>query len=72
MIFVMSSNSVNSIWCKYELNYFTELRKPIYCIDIDIDMIEKQNFSLDNIDDSWFLDPNYKTMALIHGKSINV
>lgn len=33
VIFVRTSNSLNSIWCKYELNYFKELKKPIYCID---------------------------------------
>ena len=70
MIFVISENSLNSIWCKYELNYFTELGKPIYCISIEA--IAEEIFSLYKMNDSWFLDPDYKTMALIEGKNINV
>lgn len=69
MIFVKSINSLNSIWCKYELNYFTELGKPIYCIAIE--SIKEQKFSLDKMKDNWFSDPNYKKLALIKGKNIN-
>lgn len=70
MIFVISENSLDSVWCKYELNYFTELGKPIYCISKE--SIGKQNFSLNKMNDLWFLDTNYKTMALIKGKNINM
>ena len=70
MIFVVSENSLNSIWCKYELNYFTELGKPIYSISKEA--IEEKKFYLNKMNDSWFLDPDYKTLALIEGESINV
>lgn len=70
MIFVVSENSVYSIWCKYELNYFTELGKPIYCISKEA--IDEKNFYLNKMNDLWFLDPNYKILALIEGESINV
>ena len=70
MIFVTSENSINSIWCKYELNYFTELGKPIYCISKEA--INEKNFRLNKMKDTWYLDPGYKTMALIEGKNINV
>ena len=70
MIFVVSENSLHSIWCKYELNYFTELGKPIYCISKEA--IDEKNFHLDKMNDTWFLDSDYKTLALIEGESINV
>lgn len=70
MIFVVSENSLNAIWCKYELNYFTQLGKPIYCISKEA--IYENNFCLNKMHDSWFLDPDYKTMALIEGKKITV
>lgn len=70
MIFVVSENSLHSSWCKYELNYFTELGKPIYCVSKEA--IDKKNFHLDKMDDTRFLDSDYKALALIEGKSINV
>lgn len=70
MIFVESEYSRHSIWCKYELNYFTELGKPIYCISKKA--IDEKNFHLNKMNDTWFLDSNYKTLALIEGESINV
>ena len=70
MIFVVSENSLHSIWCKYELNYFTELGKPIYCISKEA--IDEKNFHLYEMNDTWFLDSNYKALALIEGKSISV
>ena len=69
MIFLVSENSLHSSWCKYELNYFTELGKPIYCISKEA--IEEKNFHLGEMNDTWFLDSDYKTLALIEGKSIN-
>ena len=70
MIFVVSENSLHSIWCKYELNYFTELGKPIYCISKEA--IDEKNFHLDKMNDTWFLESDNKTLALIEGESINV
>ena len=68
MIFVVSENSRNSVWCKYKLNYFTELGKPIYCISKEA--IDEGNICLDKMSDPWFLDADYKAMALIEGKNI--
>ena len=70
MIFVVSENSLHSIWCKYELNYFTELGKPIHCISKEA--IDEKNFHLNKMNDTWFLDSDYKTLALIEGESISV
>lgn len=67
MIFVVSENSRNSVWCKYELNYFTELGKPIYCISKEA--IDEGNICLDKMSDPWFLDADYKAMALIEGRT---
>lgn len=33
LVFVRTKNSLESIWCKYELNYFYELEKPMYVIE---------------------------------------
>lgn len=70
MIFVESESSLKSVWCKYELNYFTELDKPIYIISIE--NIKDRKFLLYPADDYWFLDPNYKKLALIEGESLSL
>ena len=49
-------------------NYFTELGKPIYCISKEA--IDEGNICLDKMSDPWFLDADYKAMALIEGKNI--
>lgn len=62
MILVKSDNSILSKWVKYELNYFRELKKPIF----QIDLINKNN-SLVEIKDlvnEWFYDENYKNSNL--------
>jgi len=46
LIFVKSSNSSNSNWCKYELNYFSKLKKPIYVIEIDAILNKSFNYNL--------------------------
>ena len=66
LIFVQSENS---IWCKYELNYFLALNRPIYVVDRE--SIVNNLFSLSQLDDNWFVDPNYKKTALITGEEIN-
>lgn len=65
LIFVESENSLKSKWCKYELNYFYELQKPIYYIKID--SIKDKSFDLKLMDDKWYLDSNYKKLALLEG-----
>lgn len=70
LIFVESENSLNSVWCKYELNYFSELKRPIYIIKkSDID---NKIFELIHMKEKWFADPNYKKLALIKGTEIKL
>jgi len=70
MIFVSSKNSVNSVWCKYELNYFSELGKEIYVIDKQD--IENGVFILQLLEDEWFRDDAYKELALLEGRKGNL
>lgn len=68
LIFVSSNNSLKSVWCKYELNYFLGLNKTIYIInkqDIDND-----TFNIKEVKKYWFKDSNYKKIALIEGGKI--
>ena len=68
LIFVESEHSLNSVWCKYELNYFSELKRPIYVIKkCDVD---NKTFKLVHMREKWFTDPNYKKLALIKGSKI--
>lgn len=57
LIFVSSENSLKSIWCKYELNYFQEFKRPIY--NIDIEEIGNNNFELSLLN-HWYIDSNYR------------
>lgn len=67
LIFVKSNNSTKSVWCKYELNYFNELNRPIYVINkTDID---NDKFTLARINKEDFLDSNYKQLALLSTNS---
>lgn len=68
MIFVISDNSINSVWCKYELNYFAELKRPIYCINKDD--IELGVFNISELVDKWYLDKEYRKLALLESKNI--
>ncbi len=68
VIFVLSDNSMNSMWCKYELNYFEELERPIYFIKTED--IEKDNFMITPLIDKWYLDAEYKQLALLEGSKI--
>ena len=68
LIFVESDSSMNSMWCKYELNYFLSLNKPIYTIKKQD--IENGKFLISKMKEFWFADKNYKKMALIEGKKI--
>ena len=53
LIFVNSENSKNSDWCKFELQYFYKLKKPIYYVDIN-----DLNFSIFKEESTWFLNEN--------------
>ena len=70
LIFVVSDNSMKSVWCKYELNYFLELNKPMYII-MKSD-IEQEKFSIEKLTDKWFIDPNYKKLALLESTKIKI
>ena len=65
-----STNSRKSIWCKYELNYFSELKRPIYCININ-DISSKNWEDMYIIEDMWYYDSNYKEYPLIKNKIIS-
>lgn len=63
LLFVDSNNSKHSIWCKYELNYFRESKKPMYIVRIED--IKKKSFIIKPFKDKWYLDFNYKKLALL-------
>lgn len=63
VLFVDSAYSTQSIWCKYELNYFFELNKPIYYINISD--IENENYNMNLLVDKWFFDKNYRDISLL-------
>ena len=63
VIFFKTHNSVDSVWCKYELNYFAELNKPIYYLDEN--KVRNGDFTLLEYDIEEFIDPNYKTLELM-------
>lgn len=63
IIFLKTCNSTKSVWCKYELNYFIELNKPIYYLDED--KVNMGDFTLQKYDIGEIFDPNYKKLTLI-------
>ena len=69
LIFVESENSMNSVWCKYELNYFSELKRPIYIIKKSD--IENKTFMIEFMEKHWFKDKDYRRLALIEGSKIH-
>jgi len=68
LIFVSSENSLKSIWCKYELNYFRELNKPMYTISVED--IGNNVSDLKLLESSWYIDSDYKNLALLEGSRI--
>lgn len=61
LIFVKSRHSFDSIWCKYELNYFYALGKPIYTLSVKD--IENNNFIIELEKNNWFINSEYKTLV---------
>ena len=62
VIFVNTKNSYKSIWCKYELNYFYELGKPIYYLtdkDLQDGCYKLKKYDIDAV-----YDPKYKMINL--------
>lgn len=70
LIFVESEYSKASIWCRYELNYFKDLGKPMYIISSE--NIEKGNFEVSPLKGEWYVDAEYKALTLLEGKKIIV
>lgn len=68
LLFVDSDNSRQSIWCKYELNYFEDLGKPMYIIKKED--IESGKFIICPFVDKWYVDLDYKELALLEGKKV--
>ncbi|MPM13078.1 hypothetical protein SDC9_59433 [bioreactor metagenome] len=62
IIFVLSESSLNSNWCKYELNYFYKLKKPIYTIQKDAILIGKFDYNV--LQEARFLEPKYEKLNL--------
>lgn len=63
VIFVKTYNSIESLWCKYELNYFAEMKRPIYFLDEE--SIKQGDFTLHYYNKDEFIDANYKQLVLI-------
>lgn len=68
LLFLHSENSISSVWCKYELNYFRALGRPIYTISADD--VENSMYSLQLEVDNWFVDENYKNLVHIEESKI--
>ena len=67
ILFVHSKHSTESVWCKYELNYFSETNKPIY--QICVSDLENGNYIINQLTDKWFYDKEYKTLTLLNDTS---
>ena len=68
LIFVESEYSKASIWCRYELNYFKDLGKPMYILSSE--NIEKGKFEVNPLTDEWYVDAEYKALTLLEEKKI--
>ena len=67
ILFVHSKHSTESVWCKYELNYFSETSKPIY--QICISDLENGTYIINRLTDKWFYDKEYKALTLLNSTS---
>lgn len=65
LLFVDSENSRQSIWCKYELNFFRELNKEIFVVDIN--MIDDNLSEIHPYIDEWYYDIDYQNIELFKG-----
>lgn len=66
IIFVKTKNSLSSLWCSYELNYFRDLGKPIYFIEGE--QIKEGCFDIQVYSDKEYYKVNYKEFVLISKK----
>ena len=70
LVLVLSEHSKKSIWCKYELNYFLDLKKPMYFIEKS--NIDSELFDIKVLTDKWFVDSNYKQLALLEATKLKI
>ena len=70
ILFVESDHSLDSIWCKFELNYALSLGKDIFIINKD--EIENKNFQIRLMTEYWFEDADYQRLALLGGEGVGV
>lgn len=63
LVFVETENSFKSVWCKYELNYFKDLDKPLKYITVT--ELESEKYQLQNYTSDWFCDIDYKNISLL-------
>lgn len=70
VILVLSENSLDSIWCKYELNYYLDFKRPMYFVEKS--EIETGHFDKKLLENKWFIDPDYKNLALLEGAGIQL
>lgn len=68
IIFVKTEDSMKSVWCNYELNYFSKLEKTIYYIDGN--KILEGKFDLQEYDQEDFIDPQYKEKIVLQSELI--
>lgn len=66
VLFIASENSFASIWVKYELNYFHDLGRKIFYIDISSIAEEDINIDFIEMKDTWYIDTEYKSKNFIH------
>lgn len=62
LLLVKSHKSILSDWVKYELNYFRELGKPIF--EIDLINNKKTIMKINDLTTQWFYDDNYKEIKI--------
>ncbi len=68
IIFVKTEDSMKSVWCNYELNYFSKLGKTIYYIDGN--KILEGKFDLQEYDQENFIDPQYEEKIVLQSELI--
>ncbi len=62
LLFVLSKNSLSSIWCKYELNEFKNQEKEI--LYITVEDIQNKIFNYVPYSSEWFIDQYYEQLPL--------
>ncbi len=63
VIFIRSEKSLESVWCQYELNFFNELKRPIYVIDKE--SVDVGVFTYKKYNEKEFYNSDYKKLTLI-------